>query len=43
MLEFLKIKKDRTPKGDGNFLPFSLKPKSSKIIKKDRTPKGDGN
>ena len=39
---YFLIKKDRTPKGDGNEERIDITSKRNKI-KKDRTPKGDGN
>ena len=44
MCIYFSIKKDRTPKGDGNELPpVSVLDVLFLMIKKDRTPKGDGN
>ena len=37
------IKKDRTPKGDGNKMKWILYIKYSTTIKKDRTPRGETN
>ena len=37
-----KIKKNRTPKGDGNFNSLLTFPLTA-TLKKNRTPKGDGN
>ena len=38
-----RIKKDRTPRGDGNLLLYSALTTTFYGIKKDRTPRGDGN
>ena len=37
------IRKDTTPKGDGNFAVFIFFTPSTQLIRKDITPKGDGN
>ena len=37
------VKKDITPRGDGNFLSFVYHIKSDFFVKKDITPRGDGN
>ena len=39
----MHIKKNRTPKGDGNVVLEYAKHILFLIIKKNRTPKGDGN
>ena len=35
------IRKDTTPKGDGNFAVFIFFTPSTQLIRKDTTPKGD--
>ena len=41
--ELFFIRKDTTPKGDGNTYTSQFQPYEPALIRKDTTPKGDGN